>query len=115
MNRKSEAFRLLWTNAKQDTLASDGIFALAVGLFTFALALVAVLLIISHTNPEISPAIADGVGVSSARWSVLGQFYSPDSEGSAGSSVALALSASPAIDSAPPFTEAAAPHHGLTR
>jgi hypothetical protein len=74
MVRKSGAFYLPWIPGKRYTLASDGTFALVVGLSAFALALIIVLLVLIFAQPEISPAIADGVGVSSARWSVLSQF-----------------------------------------
>jgi hypothetical protein len=91
MNRKSGAFSLPWIYAKQEALEIDGIFALVVGLVAFALALVVILLVMAFAEPEMPPGIADGVGVGSARWSVLGQFYSPDNEGSQGAGVAQTL------------------------
>jgi hypothetical protein len=89
MNRKSGAFCLPWIPRRQDALPIDGIFALGVGLSAFVLALVAVLLLILLIQPEVPPAIADGVGVGSARGSVLGQYDSSCGEGSKAASVTL--------------------------
>jgi hypothetical protein len=84
MNRKSGSFSLPWIHKRQDALPIDGSFALIMGLLAFVLALVALLSVIFLAQPEISPAIADGVGVKSARWSVLGQSDCLSSEGSTG-------------------------------
>ena len=90
MNRESGAFTLPWIYKRQDALQIDGIFSLAMGLAAFVLVLVAALLVIFLAQPEISPAIADGIGFGSARWSVSGDLYSPDNEKSKEASVAQA-------------------------
>ena len=46
MNRKSGSFSLLWANWKEDSLVSDAIFALIVGLLALALAVVFVSLVL---------------------------------------------------------------------
>jgi hypothetical protein len=91
MNLASGAYSLPWIPKRQDTLPIDGIFALSAGLSAFVLVLFAALSVIFLVQPEISPAIADGVGVGSARWSVLGQLDSPYSEGSKAASVPQTL------------------------
>jgi len=91
MNRKSGAFGLLWTNGKQDTLASDGILALVVGLLALTLAVVVIVVVMPLADHEISPGITTGVEGGSARWSALGELYAANNEGSNGVSVAQVM------------------------
>ena len=46
MNYKSSTFSLLWAKGKEDSLASDAIFALAVGLLALVLAVVFISLVL---------------------------------------------------------------------
>ena len=91
MNRKSGAFGLLWTNGKQDTLASDGILVLVAGLLALTLAVVAIAAVIPLADHEMSPGITAALDAGSGRWSALVKFYAADNEGSSGVGVAQAV------------------------
>jgi hypothetical protein len=91
MNRKSGALGLLWTNGKQDMLVIAGILALVVGLLALALAVVAIVGVIPFADLEVSPGITAGFEVGLAPWSVLGELYAADNQGSSGAGVAHAL------------------------
>jgi hypothetical protein len=82
MNRKSGTLGLLWTNGKQNTLASDGIFALVLGLLALTLAVIVIVVVMPLADHEVSPGIGAGVEASSARWSALGELYAADNGGS---------------------------------
>ena len=57
MNRKSGAFGLLWTNGKQDTLASDGMLVLVAGLLALLVAVVSIAVVMPLADYEVSPGI----------------------------------------------------------
>ena len=60
MNRKSGTFSLLRTNGKEDTLASDRILVLVLGLFALALAVHFLLVVVPLVNPELTSWILIG-------------------------------------------------------
>jgi hypothetical protein len=90
MNHKSGAFDLLWTDGKQNTLSSDKILALVVGLLALTLAVVVVVVMMPSAEHELSQRIAASVKAGLAHWSPLGEFYPADNEGSNGAAVTQA-------------------------
>jgi len=77
MSHKAGVFSLPLTKGKQGTLASDGIFVLAVGLLALALAVVIVLTVMTLANPDASLGIEASVEASLDLWNALDRFYSP--------------------------------------
>ncbi len=71
-SRKSGALGLVWTNGKQNTLASDATLALVVGLLVPTLAVVAIVMVMPLADHEVSPGIAAGV---EAGFQTVGDLY----------------------------------------
>jgi hypothetical protein len=69
-------------NEKRDTLVSDGILAMGVGLLALTLAVVLVFAVLPQAEFETSLDTVAGVGASSAPWSLLGGYV--DGEPDAG-------------------------------
>ena len=97
MNRKSGTFGLLWTNGKQDTLASDGMLVLVAGLLALLVAVVSIAVVMPLADYEVSPGIVAALQAGSGRWSSLGKLYAADNEGSNGVGVAQAVEADEAF------------------
>jgi hypothetical protein len=91
MNRKSGALGLLWVNGKQDMLVIAGILAVIVSLLALALAVIAIVGVLPFADFEVSPGIMAGFEVGLARWSVLGELYAADNEGSSRGGITQAM------------------------
>jgi hypothetical protein len=91
MSRNSGAFGLFWKNRKQDTVVSDGILTLVVGLLALTLAVVVIVTVMPLADHEASTRIAAGVEAGAARWSALGTLYAANNKGSNRVGVAQAM------------------------
>ena len=65
-----------WTDGKQNTLVSDGIFAHVVALLAFVVAVILVFAVLPHAELDVSPGSVASIGASSAPWSLLDGYYS---------------------------------------
>ena len=68
------------TNEKRDTLVSDGILALGVGLFVLAMAVVFLFIVMPQAEFDVSLDTVTGVGASSAPWSLVSGYYGGESD-----------------------------------
>jgi hypothetical protein len=81
---KGKSSALQWSmNEKRDTVVSDGVLAIGVGLFMLAMAVVFVFVVVPQAEFDISLDTVTGVGASSAPWSLVGGYCGGESDAGA--------------------------------